>query len=78
MLTSTSQDELVQAAELLYHTRFRSELEPAHNGKFIAIEPTSGEYFLGETLSEAFNPLEERIRIDCRTPCAWVHRLRFI
>jgi hypothetical protein len=28
-------------------------LEPAHNDEFVAIEPISGEYFLGRTLSEA-------------------------
>jgi hypothetical protein len=45
--------ELVHAAERLYETRYRSQLEPAHNGEFIAIEPVSGDFFLGKTLSAA-------------------------
>ena len=52
-MISPAQDELVQAAEQLYATRLKSQLEPAHDGEFIAIEPVSGEYFLGKTLSEA-------------------------
>jgi hypothetical protein len=47
------QQEIIQAAEHLYATQLRSHLEPAHNGEFIAIEPESGDYFLGKTLSSA-------------------------
>lgn len=52
MLTP-QQLERVQAAEQLYATQLRSHLEPVHNGEFVAIEPVSGDYFLGKTLSEA-------------------------
>lgn len=45
--------ELADAAEAIYATRLRPQLEPEHNGEFVAIEPVSGEYFLGKTLSEA-------------------------
>jgi hypothetical protein len=31
----------------------RAELEPEHVDEFVAIEPESGDYFLGTTLSEA-------------------------
>ena len=48
-----TQDEVVQAAERLYETQFKRELEPRHAGEFVAIEPVSGEYFLGKTLSAA-------------------------
>lgn len=44
---------IVDAAERLYETRLKSELEPLHRGEFVAIEPSSGEYFLGRTMSEA-------------------------
>jgi hypothetical protein len=46
-------DEFVRRAEEVYATRLRSVLEPEHLGEFVAIEPQSGDYFLGKTLSEA-------------------------
>ncbi|MDB5339726.1 MAG: hypothetical protein JWN70_5345 [Planctomycetaceae bacterium] len=52
-MVSAVQFELIQAAEKIYADRLRSLLEPGHDGEFVAIEPVSGEYFLGKTLSEA-------------------------
>lgn len=46
-------DELVRRAEELYAARIREILEPDHLHEFVAIEPDSGDYFLGRTLSEA-------------------------
>jgi len=46
-------DELVRRAEELYDASLRELLEPDHMHKFVAIEPDSGDYFLGKTLSEA-------------------------
>lgn len=40
-------------ARKIYEERLKAELEPAHNDEFVAIEPESGEYFLGKTLSDA-------------------------
>ncbi len=45
--------DLVRRAEHVYDERLRSELERTHPDYFVAIEPDSGEYFLGRTLSEA-------------------------
>ena len=53
IVVSPAQIEIIQAAKQLYDTSLRPELEPAHDGEFIAIEPVSGEYFLGKTLSAA-------------------------
>lgn len=39
----------VDKAKQLYEDRLRTELEAAHDGKFVAIEPESTEYFLGDT-----------------------------
>lgn len=52
-MTATELDEFVRKAEEIYATRLRSELEPEHIDEFVAIEPESGDYFLGKTLSEA-------------------------
>ncbi len=46
-------DEFVRIAEEVYETRLRTILEPEHVDEFVAIEPKSGDYFLGKTLSEA-------------------------
>ena len=45
--------ELVERGEEIYQLRLRTELEKTHMNFFVAIEPTSGDYFLGSTLSEA-------------------------
>jgi len=40
-------------AERLYQERLRTDLERTHLNSFVAIEPDSGEFYLGRTLSEA-------------------------
>lgn len=50
---SLTRDEIIEAAKQIYAVRLRSLLEPQHYGEFVSIEPASGEYFLGKTLSEA-------------------------
>jgi hypothetical protein len=45
--------DLMKRVEQIYRDRLQSELEPTHRDDFVAIEPDSGEYFLGRTLSEA-------------------------
>jgi hypothetical protein len=45
--------ELARRAEELYTGRLQATLEPAHDGEFVAIEPASGDYFLGDSLSAA-------------------------
>jgi hypothetical protein len=52
-MTTSDIDEFVRKAEEVYATRLRSVLEPRHVDEFVAIEPESGDYFLGRTLSEA-------------------------
>ena len=40
-------------AKVIYEDQLRSQLEKEHHGKYVAIEPESGNFFLGETYSEA-------------------------
>lgn len=49
----SSLDELVNRAETLYAEKLRSQLEASHQNEFVAVEPVSGDYYLGKTLSEA-------------------------
>jgi hypothetical protein len=52
-MTEPDVDEFVRRAEEIYATRLRAVLDPEHVDEFVAIEPDSGDYFLGKTLSEA-------------------------
>jgi hypothetical protein len=52
-MISSNLDELVHRAENLYAGKLRLELEANHPNEFVAVEPDSGDYFLGQTLSEA-------------------------
>jgi hypothetical protein len=44
---------VAKRATELYENQLREDLERTHLNEFVAIEPDSGEYFLGSTLSEA-------------------------
>ena len=46
-------DTLRTRATALYEGSLKAMLEPSHRDEFIAIEPDSGDYYLGPTLTEA-------------------------
>lgn len=46
-------DNLVESGQRLYEERLRNLLEPSLAGRYVAIEPISGNYFLGDTGTEA-------------------------
>ena len=46
-------EAFIRKAELVYEKQLSGILEPDHIDEFVAIEPLSGDYFLGKTLSEA-------------------------
>ena len=48
-----SATDLFDRAERVYEERLRKDLERTHLNSFVAIEPDSGDFFLGRTLSEA-------------------------
>jgi hypothetical protein len=52
-MDSEDLDELVTSAKDLYEHRLRPLLEKSNLHDFVAIEPVSGDYFLGKTLSES-------------------------
>jgi hypothetical protein len=51
----SSQDakNVAQQGEAIYQRQLKGQLEQSHCDEFVAIEPTSGDYYLGRTLSEA-------------------------
>jgi hypothetical protein len=46
-------DDLVESSQRLYDERLRDLLEPLQTGRYVAIEPNSGNYFLGDTGTES-------------------------
>ncbi len=53
MPTAAESEVVAQRARLVYDRTLRVKLEAEHTDEFVAIEPESGDYFLGRTLSEA-------------------------
>jgi hypothetical protein len=50
---TTPSDDLVERGQTAYRLTLASVLEPSHDGEFVAVEPDSGQYFLGNTASAA-------------------------
>ncbi len=50
---SQDSEDVAEQARRIYEERLRASLEESHINEFVAIEPISGEYFLGSTLSDA-------------------------
>lgn len=51
--STTPLSTLDQDGEAVYEKQLKAALEPQHSGEFVAIEPSSGRYFLGETATAA-------------------------
>lgn len=45
--------DVARRAKALYEKTLRAKLEATNMNDFVAIEPDSGDYFFGQTLSEA-------------------------
>jgi len=52
-MASEQSMELARKAREIYEQRLRSKLEATNLGDFVAIDPQSGEFFIGQTLSGA-------------------------
>ena len=52
--------ELARKSELFYETRLKTQLEASHPNAFVAIEPESGDYQLGTTMTEAMDAARSR------------------
>lgn len=44
---------MIQQGQSIYDTHLRVLLEPDHMGEFVAVEPLSGRYFLGQSATAA-------------------------
>lgn len=59
-MVSPNPETTAREAKAIYESRLREALEADHMNEFVAIEPISGEYFLGNTLSEAISASRDR------------------
>ena len=59
-VTPTSDKNVCQRARAVYEDRIRPLVEKEHMHEYIAIEPDTGEYAIGEELSAAIDKLKKR------------------
>jgi hypothetical protein len=52
-MVSADTKAVIERAKRLYAEQLQAMLEAQHRDRFVAIEPESGEYFLGDTFDEA-------------------------
>ncbi len=52
-MPSNKSIDVARRAQAIYEARLREKLEATNPDDFVAVEPESGEYFLGKSLSEA-------------------------
>lgn len=65
MLSDQSRQVALESKKI-YDERLRGKLESSDHGKFVCIEPKSGDYFVGETFDDAVNQAID-VRPDRRT-----------
>jgi hypothetical protein len=54
-MISEKSTAVASKARDIYGSRLQEELEEKHPGRYVCIEPISGDYFLGDTFDEAVN-----------------------
>ena len=52
-MVSADTRSVIERAKRLYAERLQDTMEAHHRGRFVAIEPVSGEHFLADTLDGA-------------------------
>lgn len=54
MISEESRD-IAEKARGIYKSRLQTDMEQTDFGRYVSIEPLSGEYFLGDTFDDAVN-----------------------
>lgn len=52
-MVSTETQAVIENAKRIYEQKLKPSLEAEHRNRFVAIEPESGEHFLGDSFDEA-------------------------
>ncbi len=69
-MVSADTKSVIERAKRIYAEQLQAVLEAQHRDRFVAIEPESGEYFLGDTFDEAVKSA------TAKYPCRLSHTLR--
>lgn len=59
-MVSADTQSVIDRAKQIYAERLQATLEADHRGRFVAIEPESGDYFLADTLDAAVRAARAR------------------
>lgn len=59
-MVSEETKSVISRAKQLYLEKLQAELEAQHCNQFVAIEPDSGDYFVGDTFDEAVKQATEK------------------
>ena len=59
-MVTNATESVGEVAKKIYQEKLRASLELSHLNQFVAIEPISGDYFLGTTLSAAIGASREK------------------
>ena len=59
-MVSADTKSVIERAKRIYADQLQPLLEPQHRDRFVAIEPESSEYFLGDTFDEAVKSARAR------------------
>jgi hypothetical protein len=59
-MVSPDTKSVIDRAKRIYAERLQAALETDHRGRFVAIEPESGDHFLADTLDGAVRAARER------------------
>ncbi|HBB86358.1 MAG TPA: hypothetical protein DC047_01935 [Blastocatellia bacterium] len=51
--TNAIPDSVVEHGAVVYSTQLQAALESQHSGEFVAVDPSSARYFLGQTATAA-------------------------
>lgn len=59
-MVSEETKSVISRAKQLYEEKLKAELEAEYRDRFVAIEPDSGDYFVGDTFDEAVKQATEK------------------
>jgi hypothetical protein len=53
--------DVIARGKQIYDEQLKDELEPEHTGRYVAVEPDTGRYFLGDTSAEAIGAAHDAL-----------------
>ena len=54
-------EDVIARGKKIYDKKLKGELEPGHTGRYVAVDPDTGQYFLGDTSAEAIGAAHDAL-----------------